>query len=67
MDDVIRLIEDRLTENNEERARLTRESSELRTAATLLRTGEALGIVMARLRAAGIEPADWPVAQKARD
>lgn len=66
MEDVIRLIEDRLAENNAERARLTRESSELRNAATRLRTGEALGIVMARLRAQGIEPSDWPVAHKAR-
>lgn len=63
--DVIGLIEARVIENQAERARLTREYGLLMEAATRLRTGEALGIVMARLRAAGIEPSDWSVPARA--
>ncbi len=58
-DDMIGLLTDRLRENATERARLVREATLVREAVTRLRTGETLGLVMARLRAAGIEPADW--------
>lgn len=57
--DVIALVEQRLADNAVERDRLTTEAAHLREAATRLRTGEALGVVLARLRSRGIEPADW--------
>ena len=57
--DVLALIEHEMLENQAERGRLARDQRALQEAATRLRTGEALGVVLARLRSRGIEPADW--------
>lgn len=66
MDDLLSRVEAAMSENSDARARLTREATLLREAATRLRTGAPEGPVAAQLWADGLDPSDLPARAGAR-